>query len=209
MTSKIEVCNRALSKLGDARITDLDADLKAARAVSAAFDSVRDDELRAHGWSFAMKRTQLAAEVVAPSFGFSYAYQLPTDCLRLWQLGEWYWSGPDLSDYRNAEGAPYVIEGKFILTSEGRSTNGSAAPLKLRYLYRVEDTGQWDATFVEAFACRLAMEVCDELTQSDTKFQKVQQQYNEAIKRAMRANAVELPPEYIADDSWVTARLRG
>lgn len=209
MTSQIEIANRALSKLGDARITDLNADLKAARAVSAAFNSVRDDELRAHGWSFAMKRAQLAAEVVAPAFGYAYAYQLPTDYVRLWQVGEWWWAGPDLSDYRNAEGAPYTIEGRFILTSEGRSTDGTAAPLKIRYLYRVEDTGQWDACFVEAFACRLAMEVCDELTQSDNKFTKVENQYKDAIKRAMRANAVELPPEYIADDSWVTSRMRG
>lgn len=209
MTSQIVICNRALSKLGEQRITSLSDDVKAARAVSAAFDSVRDDELRANGWAFAMKRDQLAAEVVPPAFGFSYRYQLPTDCVRPWRIGEWWWAGPDLSDYRNAEAAPYSIEAGFILTSEGQAASGTAAALNLIYLYRVTDTNQWDANFVEAFACRLAMEVCDELTQSDTKADKVEGQYDKAIARAHRVNAIQMPPQYIADDSWVTARMRG
>ena len=209
MTSQIEVANRALSKLGESRITSLADDIKAAREVSAAFDSVRDAELRAHGWSFAMTRAQLAADVVPPAYGYAHSYQMPTDLLRIWQTGEWYWSGPDLSDYRNSDGAPYVIEGRSILTSEGRSSTGTPAPLRIRYLRRVTDTGLWDATFVEAFACKLAIEVCEALTQSQSKKSTAWNEYDIAIKRAMRCNAIELPPEYVSDDSWITARWRG
>ena len=209
MTSKIECANRALSKLGEQRITDISSDIKSARAVNAAFNIVRDRELRAHGWSFAMKRAQLAASVDAPLYGFAYSYPMPADLLRIWELGEWYWSGPDQTDYRNGSSAPYSVEGRNILTSETRSaTVGVPSPLNIRYIAQVDDTNQWDACFVEAFACKLAIECCSELTQSATKKSDLWGEYKVAVGEAQRVNAIELPPEYVADDSWLMSRLR-
>ena len=56
MASEVDICNRALSKLGAARITSLTEDSVNARACNAMYESVRDAELRAHPWNFAMKR---------------------------------------------------------------------------------------------------------------------------------------------------------
>lgn len=83
MASKITICNRALSKLGADRITSLDDDNKAARAMKSAFDFVRDAELRAHVWNFSVKRAELAALASVPVWGYSYEYALPTDFLKL------------------------------------------------------------------------------------------------------------------------------
>ena len=47
MASVIQVANRALTKLGSARITSIDDDVKAAREVKSCFEDLRDDELRA------------------------------------------------------------------------------------------------------------------------------------------------------------------
>lgn len=208
MATQIEVVNRALSKIAVARITSMDDNAVAARAVSAAFNIVRDDELRAHGWSFAMKRVTLAAATEPVEFGGAYAYPLPTDCLRIWMVGEWYWNGPDLSDYRGGGFAPYSVEGRNLLTSQSTTADAVPGAVRLRYIRKVDDTTQWDANFVEAFACRLAIEVCDELTQSATKKSGMWQEYDQAIRRARRANAIELPPEYIQEDTWVLARFR-
>jgi hypothetical protein len=49
---------------------------------------VRKAELRKRHWSFAIKRAALPALADAPTWGFGYAYQLPTDYLRLMQVGE-------------------------------------------------------------------------------------------------------------------------
>lgn len=208
MATQIEVANRALSKIGAARITSLDDNSTPSRAISAAFDIVRDDEIRAHGWSFAMRRAVLAASTDTPAFGGAYVYPLPSDFLRLWMLGDWYWLGPDMSDYRGAGCLPYTIEGRALLTNEARSPDAVPGPVRVRYLAQVSDTTLWDSNFVEAFACRLAVEICDELTQSSTKKNGMWQEYDQAIRRARRTNAIELPPEYIQDDTWVLSRFR-
>lgn len=200
MTSKIAVANRALTKLGDARITSLEDDQKAAREVSSMFDIVRDDELRARAWSFSIKRAELPSLTEAPLFGFRRQFQLPTDCLRLVEIAG-NWCGPYLADYRTSPDPLYTIEGRRILTD-------LPSQLQIRYISQVDDTGLWDSSFVEAFACRLAAELAESLTQSTTRRQLAWEEYDAAVKKARRANAIELPPEVISDDSWVIARLR-
>lgn len=199
MASKVEIANRALTKLGQARITSFSDDSKAARAVSAIWDTLRDAELRARRWSFAIKRDSIAALSSTPSWGFDYEYQLPSDFLALIEIDEGY-DVANLNDYIGTPAAPYSIEAGKILTD-------LEAPLDIRYAYRVTDTAQWDATFVEAFACRLAMELAEDMTQSNSKRQLAFDEYREAIRAAVRANAIERPPVALPDDSWMLSRL--
>lgn len=199
MASQVEIANRALTKVGEQRILSLSDDVEAARTVDSLWDVVRDAELRIRVWRFSIDRDALAALVTTPSWGFDYEYQLPADCLRLLQVGEYY-PGVSLSDYRNADESEWKVEGRKILTNQ-------SAPLKIRYVSRVEDTGQWDAAFTEAFACRLAAEVCERLTQSNTKRQIAWDEYKQAISMAVKANAIESAPEPIPDSEWVMARL--
>lgn len=199
MASQVEIANRALTKVGEQRILSLSDDVEAARTVDSLWGVVRDAELRIRVWRFSIDRDALAALVTTPSWGFDYEYQLPADCLRLLQVGEYY-PGVSLSDYRNADESEWKVEGRKILTNQ-------SAPLKIRYVSRVEDTGQWDAAFTEAFACRLAAEVCERLTQSNTKRQIAWDEYKQAISMAVKANAIESAPEPIPDSEWVMARL--
>jgi hypothetical protein len=199
MASQVEIANRALTKLGAARIISFADDNKQSRSVNSMFNVVRDAELRAHLWSFTIKRDSLPALTTTPAWGYDYEYQLPPDCLRLLEVDDIY-PGPNLDDYRNANTQEFTIEGRKILTNKD-------APLKIRYVSRVADTTQWDATFVEAFACRLAMEMCEDLTQSNSKKESVKDDYDTAIMMAIRANAIELPPQDLPDDSWVMSRL--
>nr|DAQ54373.1 MAG TPA: tail tubular protein [Caudoviricetes sp.] len=199
MASQVEIANRALTKIGEARILSLSDDVEAARVISSLWGVVRDSELRARNWNFSITRTTLAALASAPSWGYSYQYQLPSNCLRVLQAGE-YFPGPSMSDYRNSSEAVWQIEGGRILTDLG-------APLKIRYVARVEDTGVWDAAFNEVFACKLAIEVCERVTQSNTKREFAWEEYNRAISMAVRADAIENPPEPLPDDSWMLSRL--
>lgn len=201
MTSKVAIINRALTKLGADRIVSTVEDSKEARDINATFDIVRDDELRAHRWSFAKRRAQLAASVTAPLFEYSHQFPLPVDCLRVLMVGD-LWPGVDFSDYRTGPaGLDWRIEGRNILMND-------EGPLDLVYLARVEDTTTWDASFIEAFACRLAAEVCESITQSSAKRQLAWEEYDRAIIKARRAGAIELPPQQIADDTWILGRVR-
>jgi hypothetical protein len=61
--------------------------------------------------------------------------------------------------------------------------------------------------FVEAFACRLAMEMAEDLTQSNSKRELAQAEYMAALRGAIRASSVEQPPQALPDNSWLLSRL--
>lgn len=199
MASQVEIANSALSKIGASRITALTDNLEAARLISSRWDLLRDAELRSRNWNFSITRASLAALVTTPAFRYTYEFQLPSLCLKVIQVGEYY-PGPSMSDYRNAPEAPYQIEGRKILTDY-------PAPLYIRYVESITDTGQWDALFSESFACKLAMDICERLTQSNSKRQLAAEEYKDAISLAVRSDAVENPPEAIPDSSWLLSRI--
>lgn len=199
MASEVDICNRALGKLGAATIISLDDDDPKAVALNIAYPAVRDKELRQRRWRFALERTQLVADAVAPSFGFTLRFPLPADCLRVIQVGQ-YDLGPNLSDYRAAPTELWSIEGRAILTN-------LSAPLPIRYIKRIEDTGLFDASFVEALASRLAYDTCYRITQSNEREDRCMRDYSLALSEARRTNALEVAPSEPSDDTWVMARL--
>lgn len=199
MASVIQVANRALTKLGSGRITSLSDDVKAARSINSCFEDIRDDELRANRWQFAMKRVSLAALATAPEFGFNYQYALPADFLRLDMINDEY-PAAVMDNYIGAETQEYMVEGNLILTN-------IQAPLKLRYIARISDPNQWDVNFREMVASRIAMEICEDLTQSDTKKQSAAKDYDRAKKVAIRIGAIEKPPATPPDNTWIISRI--
>lgn len=197
--SNVAIANLALTKLGDLRILNLTDNTKPAREVNAVFDMARDYLQRRFSWRFCIKRANLAADSGTPLWDWSYQYQIPTDCLRILQVGQWY-PTPDLSDLISTGGQEYVLEGKYILSNQ-------AGPLKLRYLSRVTDPVQFDTAFDMAFSAYLAYLVAEPLTASAEQKQMAYQDYRNAVKDAVIANAIENPPESLADQTWILARL--
>lgn len=197
--SVIQVANRALTKLGAARIISLDDDNKQARAIKSCFDDLLYDELRAHRWSFAIKRTALSADDAAPAFGYDHQYTLPADFLRLDMIDDRY---PDITmdNYIGSEVVDYVLEGGKILTNLN-------APLKVRYGAKIDDPALWDINFREALACRIAAEICEDLTQSNPKRELAWNEYKMAISKAMRSNAIERLPNMPQDNQWIIGRI--
>ena len=197
--SNVAIANLALTKLGDLRILNLTDNTKPAREVNAVFDMTRDYLQRRFSWRFCIKRANLAADSGTPLWDWSYQYQIPTDCLRILQVGQWYPS-PDMSDLISTGGQEYVLEGKYILSNQ-------AGPLKLRYLSRVTDPVQFDTAFDMAFSAYLAYLLAEPLTASAEQKQMAYNDYRNAIKDAVIANAIENPPESLADQTWILARL--
>jgi hypothetical protein len=189
LASEVEICNRALQKLGAKRITSLTQDSANARACNVAYAVVRDAELRAHPWNFSVKRAELAAESPAPTWGRANAFPLPSDFLR---------SLPPYPE-DNANDFDHQIEGRKILTNE-------TSPLYIRYVYKVTDPNEMDSLFREALAAKLALELCEEITQSNTKKQILMEDYKMAIREARRTNAIENVAQDPPEDTWITAR---
>ena len=197
--SETVVGNAALIKLGVATVVTFADESKAARLLTQRFAALRDLEMRMHPWTAFTTRAALTAEAVTPAFGYAYQYVLPADCLRLTRVGD-YDAVLGLIDYDGGGRALYALEDGRILTDLG-------APLHIRYVKRVTDTTRWDPCFEEALACRIAMDLGEPLTQSDTKIARAAALYKEAIKEARRQNAIERPAESIPDGPWVMGRL--
>jgi len=196
--SEVAISNAALIKLGDEVITSMTDQANRARVCNARFAQVRDAELRRHRWRFSIERTSLPALASTPDSDYAYQYQLPNDFLRLIEGGDIV-SMVDLADYRGREAALYQIEGRKILTD-------LSAPLAIRYIRQVTDTALFDPCFAEAFASRLAYEICVKITGNDSARESCLVDYRTAIREAIRANALELAPQPLGDDTWVAAR---
>lgn len=189
MASEVEICNRALQRLGATRITSLTEDSRNARSCNAAYVSLRDLELRSHTWNFAIARAELAADAVAPAWGRANSFQVPSDFLRL------------LPPYpeQNLNSLDWVVEGRKILTND-------TAPIQIRYIARIEDPNTMDAAFREALSCKIAGELCEEITQSNTKKAGLDSDYDKIIRTARRTNGIEVVPASPPEDSWITGR---
>lgn len=199
MASETDIVNMALTLLGENRIMSMSDNSKPAREASALFALTRDSLLAGYTWSFAKARTQLSALVTAPLFGYASQFQLPSDCLRVVQVGD-YHVGLDMTDYRGSPVREFEIEGRTILTN-------LSAPLNFRYIKRITDATQFAACFTTSFAAKLAEQLAEPLTQSDTKRARAGQAFDREISLAIRSNAIELPPEKLADDEWLMSRL--
>jgi hypothetical protein len=198
MASEIAICNSALIKIGADTILALDEGSDRANKLQLRYPMIRDAELRRRRWRFAIERATLAADSAAPDHGFQYQYTLPARCLRVIQIGEAH-VGLDLSDYRESSSSAWSVEGRKILTN-------FPAPLAVRFIARITNTGLFDAAFTEALASRIALEMCERTTASDSKRQLAMADYRLAIREAATANALENPPESMAEDSWVAVR---
>ena len=202
MPSDVDIGNMALTLLGQQPILQLTDNVKAARSLNRIYAMVRDNELRAHIWNFATTRTKLPALSTIPAFGYNLAYQLPPDCLQVIQVGDAAPGGMLWLGITQSDASDYKIEGRTIVTNW-------TAPLSVRYIARVTDPTLFDSCFVNAFACRLAMRLCEDMTAISGKRQLAQNEYKEAIVTALRANAIELPPDPLPDNSWLLSRSPG
>ncbi|MCB1883682.1 MAG: hypothetical protein KDG89_06765 [Geminicoccaceae bacterium] len=187
----VRIANLALARVGTGRIESFEDADAAAVLVRELWPQVRDAELRAHTWGCATARSLLAASTEVPAFGFARSFPLPADCLRVLEVGE----GGARSDWR--------VEGRAVLAD-------AAPPLALRYVRRLDDDGEMDASLVDVLALRLAAAFAPRLTQSASAGEGLERDYKEALRRAKRLDAIENPPQAIGDAldtrTWLEAR---
>jgi hypothetical protein len=189
MASEVSVCNRALQMLGAKRITALDENSVNSRACNACIAAIRDALLEKHVWNCSIKRAILAADAIAPAWGRANAFTLPADFIKL---------APDYPE-DNWQARDYQIESGKIVTD-------FSAPLYIRYVGRITDVNQMPPLFRELWSTEMALAMCEELTQSNTKKQLLVDDAKKIIAEAKRSNAFQNVPATSAEDSWITCR---
>ncbi len=205
MATDVDIANRALSMLGEKRITALTDDNKAGRAMNARYSFLRDSELAAYPWRFAIRRIKLYASGAAPDWGYSTVYALPADNLRTIKVG---------GDGVNAQAVGVMYESSGYSSGaraayeiiEGELHTNLSSPVEYEYIAQITDTTKFDPLFIEALAARIAADAAEELTQSDSKKKYAIAIYDDTLRTARRSDALRRPPRERAAGRWHRSR---
>jgi len=192
MASQTAICNRALECLGDAPIVSINDDTKQAKALKRVYDDTLKAFLVEHPWHFAKKRASLPASATTPAWGFNYGYPVPTDFLRLLTIR----NGPEFSLELDESGSQWIL-------------SDASAPLDILYLASITDAGRLPPHAVEALARWLAYDVCEDLTNSNTKKQDAAQALAIALNRAKRINGLQKQADAYPVYSFLGSRDQG
>ena len=184
MPAQVDLCNMALSKVGESFIRDIAEESRPAKMCALMFAPVRDCVLRAYPWRFALKRYALAPLKDKPLYGYEYQFGLPADCLRVW---------------RTEEEEPYQVEGQTILYNRPM--------LRFVGITRIEDATLFDPMFVEALALKLAAELAVPLTASVALKEVLNKEYHAFVQQAKTASAMEGAQDAYTQRGWLEARL--
>ncbi len=83
MATDIDVCSKSLLKIGEAAISSFDDDTETSSTCGALYPDFFKYCLSLHNWNFTRKKVQLARLTDVPLNEWKYAYQLPSDLLKL------------------------------------------------------------------------------------------------------------------------------
>lgn len=188
-TTQTTIINRALQLVGYQSVGSISDNDRGARAMNRAYQPTLLKALRDYNWNFSIKRVSLAASVTKPAHSKANYFPLPGDFISLVH--------PD--DTYNYNSIDWQIEGLQIASDD-------AGPLNIRYVSSNITDNMMDSSFAEALSAMLALNTCEELTQSNTKLASIAKIYDDAIKSAKKNNAFENRPSKPSTDSWLTIR---
>ena len=169
MASTVDICNGALNQLGATTILSLTEDSKNARLCNSRYTQVRDGLFRTHPWNCLQKRVELAADTTAPAWGFSYAYTLPADCLRLLRI----------LDYDSN----YKVEGRKILSN--------TSSMKILYIGRITDPNEYDESLRETLSAALGADIAFAVTSNNQTATNMYNLFQDKLKDARFVDSTE------------------
>jgi len=192
MASIVDICNSALNLLGASTISALTDDNKNARLCNQRYEPVRNRVFRSHAWNCLHKRIQLAANSVAPVVEYTYAYALPSDCLRVLKIHT------GTTDSIASE-IDYKLEGRNIVTNEGT--------VYLIYIALVTDPNEFDVYLQESISHQLAADICYAITNNATLAKNYMERSDERLREARFIDSSENSLGTIESDEFIDARL--
>lgn len=190
-TSQTSIIDRGLQLLGYAAISSpSQVGSRGAKAMQRAYDPVKLSELQKHYWHFAIKRALLPASGTPPVHTKANAFPLPGDYIMLAPEDQ-------TSDLQLKN--DWVVEGGSIITDDD-------GPLPIRYVCSSVLESQFDAIFAEALSAGLALACCEELTNSQSKLDRVGQIYDLQISEAKKRGSILVQKARVPVSPWLSMR---
>jgi len=192
MASVISICNSALNLLGASTISALTDDSKNARICNQRYEPVRNRVFRGHAWNCLHKRVQLAQDSTAPVVEYTYAYTLPSDCLRVLKIH----NGTTDSI---ASALDYKLESRNVVTDEGT--------VYLIYIALDTDPNNYDSYLQESISHQLAADIAYAVTNNATLAKNYMERADERLREARFIDATENALGTVESSEFIDARL--
>ena len=201
MSSVVDLCNLALSRLGDsATVASIDPPEGSAQAehCSRVYPIARDSLLEMHDWKFATRRAVLS-ELTVDSFNWTYAYAEPNGALRIISV-------LDATQSAEDESYPFAAESgedgaALIYTNLQDAT--------VRYVARVTDTTKFSPLFADALAWLLASHIAGPLikgTAGQAAAKACYTNFNLVFSYAKVSDANQRKSEPTHTPGWIAGR---
>lgn len=192
MSNQTEIVNLALAHIAVNSITDIDELSTPAREAKRIWDIVVDEVLSDNKaqWSFATYTTTLAQLEDAPIIKYSYAYQLPTDFLRLIELN-------DANEY---EITAYNVQGRSLLCD-------TDSPVYITYVQRISEPENFSPKFASCLSARLAYYLANKLAKDKGAQDRCDKLYNTLLSESVHADIENMTDEDRIEGSWIQKRL--
>lgn len=189
MATGVTICSNALLMLGAQTINDFadQNNLDRAKLCANLYPSQRDSVLRAHPWNCCIKRIVLAPLAQAPAFGYSAAFQLPADCLRVLGVG----TGGQQIDY--------LVESRTILAD--------TMVLELRYVFANEVEATWDSHLVDLMTAKMAAVLAYPVTQSTSERDSRNADFQQLLRQSKAVDGQEDPPQTLGNEHLLASRF--
>lgn len=222
MASDVDICNLALSHLGDeATVITIDPPENSTQAEYCArfYPIARDSLLEMHPWRFATKRVALAQNVTAPST-WQYSYAQPNDLVKHIAIlapdapndlsGEFFLGDPPFNLPNQGTGAytqqTYATEsaedGSLIILTNQENAH-------LLYIYRCVDTTRYSPLFVDALSRLLASYLAGPVLKGEAGRAEAKEQLKTFLlvyRSAAASDATQRRVKPLQSVSWIAGR---
>lgn len=194
MADRTSIVNLALLDVGVApSVESWDEDSTEAEYARAAWDQAVAEALVAHSWLFATKQAQLQRYGTDPSARYEYAYNLPSDYVRLGAISDNDTMYPPLRDYR-----PFAVDGLLMI-------GASAEEVWIEYIYNAPEVGRWPPHFIKFLSAVLAVPLSNAMKTVRQDLDKV---VTQRLAHAKSIDSLQLPPREPPLSNWQLA-MRG
>lgn len=200
MSTIIDLCNIALSRIGRGSIISLDDRSEESRQCKLYYDLCRQTLLKDYDWGFAKRIDQLA-QIDLQHFGWAYVYAYPSQCLQVLRI-------------YNDQGESLVHKNDVIDQWDIFNISGGRQALacdvtaaRAEYVVDIRDATLYSAQFSDALSWRLAAELAFPLT-GDANLRMNAWQFFEMTARKVKTNtARERNVDAKTTNKYVEARF--
>lgn len=199
-TSKLVIWNDALRLCKERKLSSLTENRESKRLLEVAwgdgstYGSVRRC-LESGQWTFATRTVQADfSPSVTPDFGYRYAFDQPTDMVRVAGIFSDEYCNSPLLEYSDERRYWYAdLQTIFVQYISNDATYGA-------------DVSLWSEMFAKFLAADLAHEIVGTLTHGDMVKADVVKEWTYWRKQAKGIDGQNRPTRYLPQGSWVAAR---